>query len=447
MYSPSNDVYDFSTILNLNIFNSLATHFIETPKIVNVKFPFSTILLTICMIGSNFHINPFVDHILDDNNFYIQINPLEHTANAFFLTISTSQNCVITLIEKNEYSEEFTTFINKISTKQITFQNKQSHNMFEKSFHANVKNYSYHQSHYKNMNILILTIATIIFLILTLNMIIKKHKTQEYQVKYVLLTKDYELSSSFTKLLRFIEADHIHTVEEAFEYTQSKFIRKNGTERNQMPPNPFEDRFNELAPILDEINMLNSIPATGHYKYLCFNGQSTPMMRRQLEFIKRQENLTFDHIIFATGDRELSSMDDADDLYKLYEKGEILYEADAAQLLVDEYYPNDDRIVIRGVDKDPTLRRPNTRSTVVTWMDMKPEPGSILMVSNNPFIQYQYITWYNVLKENKWFENGGSLEMCGDCVKRSNVNKVAVILDNIARTLYVEKIAWKLNNP
>lgn len=262
--------------------------------------------------------------------------------------------------------------------------------------------------------------------------------------KHFLLTKNFDLSPEFKNFLEFLQIDpkEYDTVEHAHQYCQEHFLRPKGVERNNIIPHKLEPLYEKLEPYFESMKMIEAIQPQGRYEYLCFNGQSLAQMRRQMEFItKHKKSISYDKIVFAAGERKISNIDEGDPLYG---RDDVKLETDGAQLLLNQYFPGENGEVVHATTEGTNFVRPNTHSTIVEWLKSKPEPGSILMVSNNPFIGYQYLIWFKTLAEFGWFEKGGSLEMCGDSIRKYRKNKVAVVLDNIGRELNVEIEASKI---
>lgn len=262
--------------------------------------------------------------------------------------------------------------------------------------------------------------------------------------KHFLLTENFELSPEFKNFFEFLKLDpnEYDTVEHANEYCQKHFVRPKNVERNNIPPHKLDSKYDQLEPYFNSLQMIEAIPPSGQYKYLIFNGQSLAQMRRQMEFItKHKKSFSYEKIVFAAGERVISNIDEGDPLYG---REDVKLETDGAHLLLDQYFPGENGLVVHATTKGTNLVRPNTQSTIIEWMKTNPEPGPILMVSNNPFIGYQYLIWFKSLSEYGWFEKGGTLNMCGDSIRKYRKNKVAVTLDNIARELFVEIEASKI---
>jgi hypothetical protein len=225
------------------------------------------------------------------------------------------------------------------------------------------------------------------------------------------------------------------------DFMQKHFLRPRTRERHTIEPSPYESYFESIIPLARRLGMVDPIvPPAGTYDYLLLMGQSVPMMRSQLEFARRLErngHVRFKKIISLTGQRPLCvGLDDSDPLFLTCKE-----ESEASQRLVENYFSdrlNSCLFVDSPMHRDGS--RPTTRDTVVRWLQSNPPIGSILMLSNNPFILYQFEVLCGELVAAEWFSRGGTVTPCGNSVTLDYVgdNRIAVLLDNFARTLYTE---------
>jgi hypothetical protein len=219
-------------------------------------------------------------------------------------------------------------------------------------------------------------------------------------------------------------------------YAQAHLLRPPHRERHRMANSPYENRWDDLQPALEALGMLQAVdPPPGHHDHLLLMGQTIPMMRGQLEFIRRRREISFGRVTFLSGRRPIDPAIDGPDRLTSLAKDE----GEAAQMLLDEYFPGDGRTSTVAVPMHPDGRRPNTRDTVRAWLAEGPEPSSVLVVSTNPFIPYQLETVRGELAR-AWPEGSYRLAICGDDVHRlyRRGNRVAILLDCLARQLYTE---------
>lgn len=451
--TQSNFHFDFSLLENKNVFDSIFHQMTETQVCYQVEYPNCSILPTLCMLSMDFEMNEFIRNSFHDHcRVSIYVFHEKDSKMPKYIVICSSKGALAVRIT-TEFSTKLSLFVRSLSNNPIRFNSKSDKEICENYFSIHFTNFFVESSSNENDLIfsrsksfrLFILIFLIVICSLSISTIFVHHNRADISTMtlqsqklngHILLNEDLTLSPSLKKLFNFLNAKDINTFEEANKYAQENFLRPKGIERQMQKPHPLESEFNKVLPILRSMKMIDAIPAFGHYNYLAFNGQSLPQMRRQVEFIKRS-SVTFNEIVFATGSRNLQAIFDKDDPNFDILKSEY----DAAKYLLKVYFPNKKSIVLNATtDKLP---RPNTKTTVNAWMEQKPEPGSILMVSNNPYIGYQYLTWFGVLKDNDWFKKGGSLYMCGDFQREEKRNRLAVILDNVARTLFTEIEIWK----
>ena len=83
-------------------------------------------------------------------------------------------------------------------------------------------------------------------------------------------------------------------------------------------------------------------------------------------------------------------------------------------------------------------RRPNTASTIKTWLDSNPQSGTCLCISSQPFVYYQMLTTLKLLNAS---HNKFQVDSTGES-SRGNENDfsahVDIFMDNLARTIYTE---------
>lgn len=76
---------------------------------------------------------------------------------------------------------------------------------------------------------------------------------------------------------------------------------------------------------------------------------------------------------------------------------------------------------------DSTISRPNTGDTIEQWLLLKPKPGSILAISNQPYIQYPDLVLKTIIPDGFTAETIGS---------RTLERRISVQLDTLARILF-----------
>lgn len=78
-------------------------------------------------------------------------------------------------------------------------------------------------------------------------------------------------------------------------------------------------------------------------------------------------------------------------------------------------------------DASGNLRRPNTHDTIVTWLQEHFDGGSVLCLSNQPFVDYQTTLFRKLLPKEVVIDGAGA---------RADRCSPSIVLDAIARMLY-----------
>jgi hypothetical protein len=222
------------------------------------------------------------------------------------------------------------------------------------------------------------------------------------------------------------------TLENLNSIAQQAFLRKAGTARKDIPK---ESAFGELITektvfLFQEIGDIGDIfPQNSQYDYIFLNGSTISNMDsriKTLENLLEQGKLTIaekTQIVFLTGER---------DLFENEKQEGLSTEADAAHWLWEKSSLSHLPITIVRAPKKETGGPPNTRDTIVTWMNtFSPAPGTGVSISSQPFVYYQEITLSSELP-------GFDIKGVGyDRYDPNNLSKnIPVYLDNLARIIY-----------
>ena len=213
------------------------------------------------------------------------------------------------------------------------------------------------------------------------------------------------------------------------------------------------------GPLLTDICLINAIyPEQENYDYCIVLGATAPTMRARFAYAIElwQQGVSFKELIFLVGQRMLDPQIETNDL--LYPTNTILpikqtwkkpnnqpkTETDAARILCEQTaLPPKfiDAVKISFVDTQGKTNsqgaylRPTTGDTVHAWLAQNPKAGSILAISNQPFVSYQNAVLKTLLPKTFTLETVG----CSVC----NDIKISVIFDTLARWLYQENIYLK----
>jgi len=243
------------------------------------------------------------------------------------------------------------------------------------------------------------------------------------------------------EILDFFNIEYEDTFDGIVKATNTHFLRKKGQERWQMPPIKVEDE-KKLLDLIHKMGLIEEIkPKHKHYKYVFLMGSTTDTFRQRLFYLAHLYNqgITFDHIDVLSGNR---SLDPA-----IESKESVLNPQNCALSLNDKRFsmPKDENEMVKlvmqqhhlpkGMEKIPIQyipvtmfeRRPNTDDTIKAWAKLKKEKGSILVISNQPFVEYQELVARLHLSPYYQVEAVGP---------KRNEHNIEIYLDQIARVLY-----------
>lgn len=151
----------------------------------------------------------------------------------------------------------------------------------------------------------------------------------------------------------------------------------------------FEDQREELYPVLEKMGIFDAHWAQkSHYDYAIVLGalKSAVESRMQHLISEWERGVRFDKVVFLTGQRPLHPTKEESLVHLKNETAMMLHVWNALEM------PEEMREVPLTVIDAPPLPlrgRPTTESTVYAWLEMEPEPGVALMVSNQPYVGYQ----------------------------------------------------------
>jgi len=249
------------------------------------------------------------------------------------------------------------------------------------------------------------------------------------------------------QLFALLEISGLQTIEQSLpaivEATQQTWLRKDGSERWEIVEFYTRHQQEQIAELCDKMGFFDEVqPQSKHYTYCCILGAALPTARARILYAKElwEQGIRFDQIILLTGDRNLDDrIDWVPELNVLPTNEATAIDFLYSALPLPQEMRNVPVALINTPKKD--FRRPSTIDTITHWMDQSPQPGSCLIISNQPWIKYQKAIAECCMKKDFLFEVAGP--------KASSIyrRRAAVMLDNVARWLYAENELSKLRNP
>lgn len=237
-------------------------------------------------------------------------------------------------------------------------------------------------------------------------------------------------------------------------YAQTHWLRKKKQERWQMGTSKYDDKFQLVKPHLRAIGFIDDVkPKTKQPDHVLVLGATISRMRNRAQYLFHLVDtgqLTPKKITFLVSDRKLdknieptSVLLDSKYIRHSWQKPLNLpkTESEAAKFIWNQL-PKPacmKGIPVKFITTHTLIKkghrsRPSTGDTINTWLKTKPKVGSIVAISNNPYVPYQYQTTKPILMRHAWFENGGTLEVVG--AKADSHLKMGPLLDNVARYIY-----------
>ena len=257
------------------------------------------------------------------------------------------------------------------------------------------------------------------------------------------------------------------TPDERNKVAQALFIRPAGQERQSLSgQQKFAPYSDQLYPLFKQLGDIDSIsPLNTDYDYILINGSTVKNMRERIQTLvtlirsKKIRLTSKTTIVFLAGERDLFSPDKEGDLtdtsvlglnpkFKApttprteYEAAQWIWQqADLPDPLrsASIRFINAPKIQITDKSGQIIWSRPNTASTIKTWLESKPKPGTCLCISSQPFVYYQTLTTDSLLNadHHEFHVEGTGESLCKNLEDFSN--HVDVFMDNLARTIYTE---------
>lgn len=219
-----------------------------------------------------------------------------------------------------------------------------------------------------------------------------------------------ETLSHLSQLLSDLNIPHKKDFDSMVEATQ-RWRRKPDQERWEVPElNLDSHQKQRVLSHLEKMGLIKELkPESNDFDYAFVLGATVPRMKARLNQLINQwnEGVRFHKIIFLSGQRPLTDdIDRTDELvnesvgrnatedqkkkirpHTEVEAARLLYQSTdmpEAMLKVDTQFISSPRYLVDG-----RWERGNTRDNIKYWLQMKPEPGKVLVISNQPHAFYQ----------------------------------------------------------
>ena len=241
------------------------------------------------------------------------------------------------------------------------------------------------------------------------------------------------------------------TSQEIVKETQAKWLRTPGKERWEAE-DPYASFKEELMPLFKQFGAISEIkPLKKEYDYVLIMGGLYRRVVSRMNYAAQlwQDGVRYKEIVALGSERELNP-----ELEPVSHFFDFSYQTPLSEIPKTEYdmmqyvYANTrmavemENIKTTFINAPNTIangktKRANTQDTLTEWLKSNPKPGSCLIISNQPHIDYQKSVARTVLPESFIIDAAGD-----ECDANSKVNE---ILDAIARVIYQESLLLEKN--
>ncbi len=217
--------------------------------------------------------------------------------------------------------------------------------------------------------------------------------------------------------------------------TQSKWLRQANTERWDIK----DSKTHKYDKYFKELGMVNPLyPTTKKYTYVAILGATAPTMITRMDFLKfliEKKFISFEQLVILTGTRKLNPLADKkkiNNAFYLKKISSFKTETEVAIFLSEQIFVKTNVINQANINIISAIKytgsRPNTGDTVKAWLKQNPKSGTILAISNQPYIGRQHAVLQYLLP--KEFE----VETVGATSSKDITDKL--YLDSLARWIY-----------
>ena len=271
---------------------------------------------------------------------------------------------------------------------------------------------------------------------------------------HALIDQNHQPTPALLELLEEMETPHAGTFPSIIQATQL-WLRPTEKERWEFKNDSIEIKKTRILKLAEKLCLVQKVePTYTSYKYALLFGGTLDDVRDRLGYLITLWNngIRFNSLIILTGQRSLDTV---------LESHELLINNTIENLPPKQTwhfngkFPTTETEMIKFVfeqtdipaawknlphvlvDTPPqktgphSFRRPNTEDTIVQWLkEYNPSPGSILAISNQPFVGYQNA----VLRKN--MPQKFTVETVGSCYHDNE--SITTILDALVRWGYNE---------
>jgi hypothetical protein len=305
----------------------------------------------------------------------------------------------------------------------------------------------------------------LLFLLMASSLLVVYHKfytMDDLKMSSLSVLADaHQVKPEVCELLKHSGIDAGNSLDEIVRATQKAqgaggWMRKAGAERWQI--DELEKDSQETAQLLtlfSKLNMIEEIqPNQQHYTYAVLAGATAERVRSRFAHLIYlwKQGVRFDTLVVLGGERDLDPQLENEKVLFEPENSPLAVRTDwvrpvkipatefeMMKMVIDQAVsPADLKLVPITYINAPkvktdtgALRRPNTSDTIKEWLATGPTPGSVLLISNQPYVGYQHACMKTYVPSEFVVETVGE--------SASSQEKLAILFDTLARWLYQEQ--------
>jgi hypothetical protein len=296
----------------------------------------------------------------------------------------------------------------------------------------------------KNPFYIVICMSFIFFMLLVVTSVVQKTHAD---IQQYLLTDKGLPTPALKEMLALFNVPHDGTLKSIVDATQKVWLRPKDKERWQVE-DVLKDKAEHVIPLLEKLGCINAIvPQSKQYTYALILGATAPAMRNRLAYLLQrwQAGVTFDALIFLLSERPADPV---------RESKEVLLSSTTLPIKKEWQFngmlPRNEYEVMRFIydqadlpagfaaipvffvnGADNNKKNANTMDTIIAWLSTKPEPGSCLFVSSQPYVGYQDSAVRTLMP------SAFKVETIGAAASKND--KITSYVDTIARWLYQEQ--------
>lgn len=235
-------------------------------------------------------------------------------------------------------------------------------------------------------------------------------------------------------VLEILNLKHEDTLDSIVAVTQKTLLRPPGKERWEVD-DVFKSKKNLLDPLFKKLHCIDALHATKkHYDYAVVLGALFSRVHDRLQWLidEWRQGVRFTTLVFLSGQRTLTGTEREQLKTFLHREDVPTNEFEMTKSVYDALAMPESLRKVPVVFINAPARcgksRATTEDTVNAWLEQHPVPGSVLAISNQPYVLQQQCILRFLLPLSF------SIEAVGPVVSPSTTT--TIILDNLARWIF-----------